>query len=436
MVRSTTLICGSRDGRIFQFDEDTYELKRVISLHTSWISALAITTDYFATGSFDSSIRVTTSAALSDFTADPTFLIMNEHTDYILAVAISGELLISSSSDLTIRLSCIRPESIRTIRTASLTCSVHSILCQNDTLFLGFANGKLERRPISAPARIDKDRTFPSAVKHFLVLNDHLFVGCLNGAIYRVPLAALQTEGAVFRFESPIVGLLAHKGSVLAVTQTGHVADLLQGGVYNLPRRIVSVQSGHGLHFGCDDGSLVCVNSDQEIVRTAAPALRYIRAVRISHTAAIVCKTSEHSVQLWNALTLEMEIDFGKCSLKEKLSELKNCQNCECPFNLDCKTGRVRIVLEGILPRIYTARMLPQFLDTRRLLQALIEKRSGVFETTAAGKLVWSADASVCLPPWTRFLLLEKFEPKPIEVKPAEEATEPAPLEPAVKDPP
>jgi hypothetical protein len=73
--------------------------------------------------------------------------------------------------------------------------------------------------------------------------------------------------------------------------------------------------------------------------------------------------------------------------------------------------------LEGILPKIYSFRMRAQFLDARRLLQALIQKRWPVFETTPAGKLCWMAEASVALPPWAKFVLLEKFEPKPIDVE-------------------
>jgi hypothetical protein len=116
---------------------------------------------------------------------------MNGHTDYILAVAICGEILVTSSSDLTIRLSCVRPDSIHTIRTIQLTCSIHSILCQNDTVFLGFADGKVERRALSAFPLIEKERIFPSAVKHFLILNDHIFVALLDDTIHRVPFMSL-----------------------------------------------------------------------------------------------------------------------------------------------------------------------------------------------------------------------------------------------------
>jgi hypothetical protein len=42
----------------------------------------------------------------------------------------------------------------------------------------------------------------------------------------------------------------------------------------------------------------------------------------------------------------------------------------------------VRIVLAGVLPRIYSGRMRPQFIDIRRLLQALVEKQRLVLQTT------------------------------------------------------
>jgi WD40 repeat protein len=263
---------------------------------------MALSDQYFASGSFDSSIKVTTSASLFDFETAPEFVSFNEHTDYILSLVISGDFLLSAASDSTIRFSLIRKGAVQLIRKVSVEISVHCLFVMDHTVFLGFADGRIDRRGFSSADRVDDGQDLGSAVKRILVVEGHLFAGLLDGRVFVFSIASLKTPLAVFDLGSRIVGLCLNQAAVLAFTHEGNVVDVTTRShvVLEMLKAVSCAVPGRNgvLHICFDDSALCCLDHEWEIIQKVPGEVRYVKALRIPQTAHILCKTTGRNVEL------------------------------------------------------------------------------------------------------------------------------------------
>jgi hypothetical protein len=112
---------------------------------------------------------------------------------------------------------------------------------------------------------------------------------------------------------------------------------------------------------------------------------------------------------------MKMEVDFGSCKFWTKMKEVQNSPACAAPFQVDCRTGQVRIMFANVLQKVYSAKGRKQLIDCRRLFRALIEADAGYFETDEHGKLLVTGTAGEGLPHWTKYVMVPKYEPKEVD---------------------
>jgi hypothetical protein len=109
---------------------------------------------------------------------------------------------------------------------------------------------------------------------------------------------------------------------------------------------------------------------------------------------------------------MKMEVDFRSCKIKTKVKEVQNSPSCAAPFQVDCRTGQVRIMFANVLQKVDSVKGKKQPVDCRKLFKALIRVNAGYFETDEHGKLVVTGTAGEELPHWTKHVIVAKYESK------------------------
>jgi hypothetical protein len=213
-----------------------------------------------------------------------------------------------------------------------------------------------------------------------------------------------------------VVSICASGTSFIVFTQSGKIYDLSapETPLFDVSKPLICGLSIKGLRFHvcCEDSSLLCLSETGEILSEAIGSGGYGKAVRLPQSLDILCKTTKKEVHLWSLLSGEQLCDFGVCDFKAKLTDLAGSPVLPVPISFDCKTGQVMAVLQNTLAKVYSVRGMPQLLECRKLLTALMERNARLCEFDPVGRLVWTGMAGKAMPPWTRFILVEKYEPK------------------------
>jgi hypothetical protein len=149
-----------------------------------------------------------------------------------------------------------------------------------------------------------------------------------------------------------------------------------------------------------------------EVINEAIGGGGYRKAVRLPHSLDVLCKTAKKEVHLWSITSGEMLTDFGVCDFNAKLADLAASPVLQIPISFDCKTGQVMVVLQNTMAKVYSVKGVPQLLECRKLLCALIARNSKLMEFGTNAQIIWSGMAGERMPPWTRFILVPKYEPK------------------------
>ncbi|KAK8900417.1 hypothetical protein M9Y10_002744 [Tritrichomonas musculus] len=441
------LICSSKDGRIFQIDAQTYEIKRSLSLHSSWISAVFLDDKYFVTGSYDMNIMLTYSEEIFDYSQEPKFSKFSEHSDYILAVSICGNTLISSSSEPLILLSTINEKNVKSFRAIHLNNSVHTIFSHSDgEIIFGTTDGKLLSSKIDSSSGQAQIASFDAATKVLSQNSSFFAAGFLDGSVLLFKIKNHDSNKGnkkVYqyiekkKFESRIVSICPYNEKFVIFTANGNIYDLNvnkfetieirkpisygcvmpsnsfeQNNSTNQPKKTKNSQqkSSPLFHIATSDGVLFCINSENEIINKIDNDVSYTKAVRIPQTSTdILCKTSRKEVILLNLKTLEVEKNFGYVSFKRKLKELSKSPSYSFPVSFDVSCGYVKIIIPPILPKLIPNQMKKQREDLTDIIKKLIEKKVMIFALDNKGKTIWWSKANESVPYWFKYLLDPKF---------------------------
>ena len=414
IIDGKNLICASNDGRIFQFDIDTYDFQRSISVHSSWIPTMFLSDDYFATGSYDTSIMITTKKDIFNFDQTPDFVRFDEHVDYILSICISKDLLISASSEPKILISRIGSggKCVKTLQTISLENSIHSMLPIDNSVLLGANNGSLSILKMSSYQRNDLFN-YESAIKVISENFPFIAIGCLDGKIEILDYNNNYKQIATKQLNSRIVSIYPFKSKFVAFTANGNVYDLNDHGFkfieINKDISFGACSQGDLFHIAAEDNALFCINLENSILRKVNGGTTYIKAVRIPQTTKVLCKTKLKEVSLWNLVTFEMEEKFINVSFKTKLKELSKSPSYYFPVSFDISNGSVNLVIPPILPKLIQKNMEKQRKDFQSIFETLINKNVKITSYNLQGKALLTNNAEESVPNWFRYILDPKF---------------------------
>lgn len=439
------LICASKDGRIFQIDSATYDIKRSFFLHSSWISSIFLNERYFVTGSYDKNIMLTYSDEIYDYSQNPKFSRFSEHNDYILAISICNNILVSSSSEPLILLSTIDDKEIKSFRSIRLSNSVHSIFCQPDSeILFGTTDGKLLSSNYDSTNEQTQIAFYDAAIKVISQNSSFLACGYLDGSVMLFKIKNNNSNGKKKLYE--YIEKKKFGSRIVSISPYGQkfIVFTANGNIYNLnDDKPKPIEIGKPISYGCamlvdkqqqnqnspkndkkkkkieliplfhistSDGVIFCINSDNEIIHKINGDTSYTKAVRIPQSSSdVLCKTSRKEVILWNFKTFEIKQNFGFVSFKKKLKELSKSPSIPFPITFDASNGYVKIIIPQILPRLMQSKMKIQRQEITEIIKKIIEKKVLIFALDSKGKTLWRSYSNESVPYWFKYLIDPKF---------------------------